>query len=172
MISEMNLPSVQPIHILRATVAFVVLIFLAIQLANFILETDCYDGQGSAVYIDKSNVQFDGFELKDLNFDGGVLDWADNASGERYFDAISFLAPDYKIKNAVATVSWNCPGTVYSYKISENGTLKVVDSMAFRKYLDDYAQRSPENLIKLYQSGNSPVFIRKPGEKNFVEKPR
>ena len=149
---------IKPTHV-AGVVLVVALIFVALYAVDYLTETNCFDGQGSAYYIDLSTVQFDGFEAKDLNFDGNVFTW-DYNSRRFGFE---------KIKNPVAAVSWNCPGTKYTYRVSEDGALKVVDAKTFQIYLNAYAQKSPQTLLKLYSSGNSPIFISRPGGKYFVE---
>lgn len=156
----MKLPDIKPVQILAAATIILGLFFVAQSIAESILEPYCYDGAGSAYYIDKSKASFNAL---DMNFDAEY-------AGQSYYDQNNKALQDALNQSTVATVSWNCPGTRYTYHISENGTLKNVNVDQYQKYLEDYRQKNPENLIKLYSSGNSPTFISRSDSNYFITK--
>ena len=127
-------------------------------------EVNCFDGQGSAYYIDTATVQFDGFETADINFDSTV-----STIGPKENRRYPYL---WDIKNPIAEMSWNCTGTVYNYSIAENGAMKKVDRQAFVKYVSEYGAKNPETTLSLYVSGNSPIFVRKYGDRKFIVEQR
>ena len=110
----------------------------------------CYDGQGSTMYLSKEQL------LKNIK--------STNATeAEKYF------IPPTVSSGYVAKTSTNSCGKIITRVTVENGTEKNVSQSNFDKFINDYNVRCSNCLMRLSQSGNSPLFIREyPSGQSYI----
>lgn len=101
----------------------------------------CYDGQGSTMYLPREQL------LKNIE--------STNATeAEKYF-----IPPTISVGYIAKTKTNSC-GKITSRVTVENGAEKNVSQSNFDKFINDYNVGCSNCLMRLSQSGNSPLFIR------------
>jgi hypothetical protein len=125
--------------ILIIVIVFVVLIGGAWLFLNFGVK--CYDGQGFIIYLSKEQL------LKNIESTNA-------AEAERYF-----IPPTISV-GYIAKAGTNSCGKTISRVIIENGAEKSVSQSKFDKFINDYNAQCGDCLMLLFQSGNSPLFVR------------
>jgi hypothetical protein len=122
---------------------------------NFYLETNCFDGAGSEYYVNTTTAG-NYFPLLQSDLNNGFLDVSEFSKFSELWENKDYLARHY----------WNCTGTQHTYVVDYSviDGLKgaIVSKEQMQEFLDSYT-RNPNTckncLIKMYSSGNSPIFV-------------
>ncbi len=136
------------------SVLILIVIIGEVWLAFLNFGVTCYDGQGSTIYLPKNTL------LKNLE--------STNTS-----EIGEYFIPPTISSGYIAKTSTNSCGKIITRVIVENGTgtEKNVSQGNFEKFINDYNVRCSNCLMRLSQSGNSPLFIREyPSGQSYILK--
>jgi hypothetical protein len=137
----------------KILIPILIVVVLAIGLwIHIYFGTSCYDGQGSTIYIPKNQL-------------------LENIASTNATEAEKYFVPPAVSSNYVAKTRTNPCGRVTNRTVMENGVEKSVSQSNFDKFISDYNAGCSNCLMRLSQSGNSPLFVREyPSGQSYVLK--